>query len=91
MTLSKYAADDQGQEYNRGGNEQPRRNLFLESNKASGSRPARLTARIEFGGAQFLLRASMMERNFVTPAPGPSSRKNRRSAGSASRGAGLNF
>jgi hypothetical protein len=49
MSLSKYAADDRGQENQRGGHEQSDSNLFSQSNEASSSRPARLTARIEFG------------------------------------------
>jgi hypothetical protein len=53
---SKYAADDRGQENQRGGQEQSDGNLSSQSNEASSSRPARLTARIEFRGAQFLLR-----------------------------------
>jgi hypothetical protein len=56
MSLSKYAADDRGQENQRGGQEQSDCNLSSQSNEPSGSRPARLTARIEFGGTQFLLR-----------------------------------
>jgi hypothetical protein len=55
MSLSEYATDDRGQENHRGGHEQPDSNLFSESNEASSSRPARLTARIEFGRPQFPL------------------------------------
>jgi hypothetical protein len=56
MNLSKYATDDRGQENHRGGNEQSGSNLFPESYEASSSRSTRLTARIEFGEPQFLLR-----------------------------------
>jgi hypothetical protein len=56
MSLSKYATDDRGQKDHRGGHEQSGNNLFSESNEASSSRPARLTARIEFGRPQFPLR-----------------------------------
>jgi hypothetical protein len=56
MSLSKYATDDRGQEDHRGGREQSDSNLFSESNEASIGRSARLTAQIEFGGPQFLLR-----------------------------------
>jgi hypothetical protein len=61
MRLSKYATDDQGQEDHRGGNEQAGRNLLPESNEVSSSRPARLTARIEFRGPQFYYGVSMVE------------------------------
>jgi hypothetical protein len=56
MSLSKIPTDDQDQEDHRGGREQSDSNLFSQSNKAPSNRPARLTARIEFGGPQFLLR-----------------------------------
>jgi hypothetical protein len=54
--LSKYATDDGGQKDRRAGQQQSGNNLFTQSNAASSSRFARLTARIEFGGPQFLLR-----------------------------------
>jgi hypothetical protein len=56
MSLSKIPPDDQGREDHRVGREQSDSNLFSHSNEASSSRPARLTARIEFGRPQFLLR-----------------------------------
>jgi hypothetical protein len=80
MPSSKYATDDQGQENYGAGNEQSGNNVFPPSNEASNSRPARLTARIEFGRPHYCYGASMMERTFVTPAPAAGSRKNRRSA-----------
>jgi hypothetical protein len=51
----KIPTDDQGQEDHRGGHEQSDSNLSSQSNEASSSRPARLTARIEFRGPQFPL------------------------------------
>ena len=54
--LSKYATDDGGQKDRRAGQQQSGNNLFTQSNAASSSRFAGLTARIEFGGPQFLLR-----------------------------------
>jgi hypothetical protein len=56
MSSSKYATNDQAQENHHGGHQQSGSNLFSESNEASSSRPAELTARIEFGRPQFLLR-----------------------------------
>jgi hypothetical protein len=58
MSSSKYATNDQAQENHRGGHEQSGSNLFSESNEASSSRPAELTARIEFGRPQFCYGAS---------------------------------
>jgi hypothetical protein len=86
MSLSKYTTNDRGQEDHRGGNEQSGHNLFSESNEAPSSRLARLTARIEFGGTQFLLRG-VYDGNVqvITPAPAVDSGKNRCSAGSALR------
>jgi hypothetical protein len=84
--LSKYATDDRGQKDRRGGQEQSGNNLFSQSNAASSSRSARLTARIEFGGPQFLLRCvDDGTEPPIAPAPTAGSRKSRRSAGSASR------
>jgi hypothetical protein len=53
--LSKYATDDRGQKDQRNGQEQSGNNLSSQRDAASSSRSARLTARIEFGGPQFLL------------------------------------
>jgi len=53
--LSKYATDDRGQKDQRNSQEQSGNNLSSQRGAASSTRSARLTARIEFGGPQFLL------------------------------------
>jgi len=53
--FSKYATDDQGKKDHRSDQEQSGNNLFSQSSPESSSRSARLTARVEFGGPQFVL------------------------------------
>jgi hypothetical protein len=67
--LFKYAADDRGQKDHRSGQKQSGNNLFSQSDATSSSRPAKLTARIEFGGPQFLLRGVDGNEQFITPTP----------------------
>ena len=53
------------------GQKQSGNNFFSQSNAASSSRPAKLTARIEFGGPQFLLRGVDGNAQSITPASTP--------------------